>query len=138
MGIFDTIKTKTNEIVKKELIDPFDKESKDYLFRGEIKRKKISQRDRNKIWDDEFGHTVDRAMCPICERNEVRRHQFALGHINSLFKGGPDELSNMRPICFQCNTEMGTMDMNEYIAKYHPIHFTMEIENLNHDKKNND
>jgi len=83
-------------------------------------RKAFSQRDRMLVWDNEFGNQVDRTKCPVCKKNEIRRHHFAIGHKRALTKGGSNSIRNIRAICHQCNSEMGTMSMAEYIKKYHP------------------
>jgi hypothetical protein len=54
MGILGTIK-ETYERVD-TLLD------NEYLFpKGKAKRKKLNQRDRNKLWNDTFGHIVQSA-----------------------------------------------------------------------------
>ena len=82
-------------------------------------RKQFAQRDRQKIWDDAFGIKIDRTKCPICKKNEISRTHFAIGHKRALAKGGTNTFSNVKPICHQCNSEMGTMSMSEYKRKYH-------------------
>jgi phage FluMu protein Com len=93
----------------------------DFDFGGEeTQRKSFTQRERMAVWDTEFGPGKDRAKCPICKRNEITRHHFAMGHKKSLANSGTNTLRNVRPICHQCNSMMGKMNMAEYIRKYAP------------------
>ena len=81
-------------------------------------RKPFAQRDRMKVWDKEFGASVDRSKCPICGMNEISRFNFTVGHRKSLKNGGTNNMRNLRPICQQCNSQMGSMNMSVYIKKY--------------------
>jgi 5-methylcytosine-specific restriction endonuclease McrA len=83
-------------------------------------RKPFAQRDRAAVWDREFGPDVDRAKCPICQRNEIQRDNFAMGHKKALAKGGSNSLKNLRPICTSCNSKMSSMTMDAYIKKFVP------------------
>jgi len=40
------------------------------------------------------------------------------GHVVAASKGGPLNVSNLRPICASCNRNMGTMDLNEYLQMH--------------------
>lgn len=84
------------------------------------KRKRFSERERLTVWNREFGHSIDRANCPICKNNEISRTNFAMGHKKSLANNGTNDLKNIRPICHNCNSMMGEMNMNEYIKKFSP------------------
>jgi hypothetical protein len=67
-----------------------------------------------------------RCMCCqglICNKAEHKMNSCAMGHIESAKKkkenGGEDDISsqNLVPICEHCNSNMGTMNMTEYIKQ---------------------
>lgn len=67
-----------------------------------------------------------RCMCChglICSKSEHKMNSCAMGHIESAKekkkKGEEDDVSsrNLVPICEHCNSNMGTMNMTEYIRK---------------------
>ena len=55
-------------------------------------------------------------MC--CKSSKISQLNFHCGHIISDKKGGEITVDNLRPICNQCNSSMGTMNMNEFIKKH--------------------
>jgi len=82
------------------------------------KRKSFSQRDRSRVWEDQFG-MVNKGICPICRKSVIHRYDFQMGHVRSLKQGGTNDLSNIIPICAKCNLEAGAMDMRKYQKVYH-------------------
>lgn len=43
---------------------------------------------------------------------------FHCGHVISEKNNGEITVDNLRPICQNCNSSMGTTDMDEFISKY--------------------
>lgn len=89
-------------------------------------RKSLAQRDRMLIWNNEFG-TKDEAFCPICKKHKIYRTNFVAGHKKSLKNRGSNITRNFRPICTRCNSQMGDMNMNDFIKKYYPKKSTSTI-----------
>jgi 5-methylcytosine-specific restriction endonuclease McrA len=87
----------------------------DYEVKG--KRKTIPKAIRNKCWDINVGKEKGVALCPVCQKNEIDSKHFEVGHIVSVKNGGDDNVSNLKPICEECNKYMGSKNMNEYMAE---------------------
>ena len=71
-------------------------------------------------WKNEFN-TDTTGKCPIsfCNKvlNNVTRGGWQCGHIVSEYNGGLTEPCNLRPICKQCNLDMGSKNWNIYDKK---------------------
>ena len=74
---------------------------------------------KNCLWINFFG-TSRVGVCACCEREPITINNFHAGHIKSEKEFGPGSvrLDNLAPICPLCNSSMGTMHMEEFIAKY--------------------
>ena len=82
------------------------------------KRKAIPSAVRFSLWNATFGERQGAGMCFCCGR-EVTQQNFEAGHILSVAHGGSDKLSNLRVICRNCNGSMGTVHMDEFMARFH-------------------
>ena len=77
-------------------------------------KKRITKTLRRQVWYNEFNHQKT-ATCPIVHcNNTISQTQFEAGHVISEYNNGPTELSNLRPICHECNIQMGSKNWNEY------------------------
>ena len=77
----------------------------------EVKKKKksIPKALRMKLWEKEFGDTLN-GNCFTCHRN-VKIDDFQAGHIIAEVNSGELTLSNLKVVCKPCNTSCGTMDL---------------------------
>lgn len=77
-------------------------------------KKRIKKGLKCKVWYNEFGHT-NTGTCPIVHcNNEIRKTDFEAGHVISEINNGPTEESNLRPICKDCNRQMGSQNWNDF------------------------
>jgi len=86
-----------------------------YHLKRHIK-KPISQKLRKQVWKKEFG-TACQDCCPIKDCNNVLKNEknaWHAGHIVSEHNGGQTILENLRPICPQCNLDMGSCNWLDY------------------------
>ena len=81
------------------------------------KKKAIPQRLRMQVWNNFIGDSIV-GKCYICTTNQIRIDSFHCGHDIPESKGGQPILSNLKPICAQCNLSMGTMTMIEMKHKF--------------------
>jgi hypothetical protein len=79
-------------------------------------RKPIGSRIKTSVWKKRFN-TLDNQKCDICN-NIISWETFHCGHIESVFYGGKTDVSNLEPICQQCNLNMGIQNLHEYKIKY--------------------
>jgi hypothetical protein len=80
-------------------------------------RKSIPKSLKMDLWRNHFGHQF-KGRCFCCKK-EIMRDNFEAGHHLSDSNGGSDSLDNLRPICFDCNRSMGSINMNEFISEYY-------------------
>jgi hypothetical protein len=77
-------------------------------------KKRITKGLKSKVWYKEFVHT-NTGTCPIVHcNNEIIKTAFEAGHVISEINNGPTELSNLRPICKDCNRQMGSQNWNDF------------------------
>ena len=83
-------------------------------------RKKLTSSQRFDVWTQYCNRVYDH-NCSIghCKKT-MSVDNFHVGHIVSLAKGGADHMSNMQPVCHNCNQSMGTMSIPEYEASIVP------------------
>lgn len=77
------------------------------------KRKSISKVKRQLIWD-RFFPKERYGRCECCSKNNIEITDFEVGHIKAFSQGGTDDLSNLIPLCSQCNKSMGTENFYDY------------------------
>lgn len=86
-------------------------------------KKNITPKTRLLVWTNYYSHNdLDSSPCPFskygCE-NKINRGKngFHCGHIVSEFNGGKTIIENLRPVCFNCNSNMGTTNWPDYEKK---------------------
>ena len=77
----------------------------------------ISKSLKNKVWKK----CKNGGICEICRKTEITKETFECGHIVSRALGGQTELSNLIPICFDCNRSMGIRNANDYRDDVYPL-----------------
>lgn len=70
------------------------------------------------VWNKHVGEDIGKAKCLCCRVTDITQLSFNCGHIVSERNGGQLTLDNLLPICQNCNSSMGTMDMNEFKDRY--------------------
>lgn len=81
------------------------------------KMSSIPLRVREEVWKQNNGSSFD-GLCFVCNTH-ISFVTAQMGHVVSRYRGGPDTVDNLKPICAQCNQNMGTMDLHDYKRKYH-------------------
>lgn len=81
-------------------------------------RKSMTKSKRLEVWNKEFGNKKT-GLCPVKGCKQLLRleeqNSFHCGHITSIKYGGSNDLSNLRPICANCNGKMGYQNWNDFI-----------------------
>lgn len=75
-------------------------------------REKIKKATRREVWNKYFSGCLE-GKCFSCFR-DIDYDTFECGHVKAVFYGGATNVSNMEPICGQCNREMGVKNLYEY------------------------
>ena len=79
-----------------------------------LKRKKLSMKERKLVWEKDFKET-EKGICKVCNEIEISIHTFQCGHIISHKNGGKTTIENLKPICIKCNNKMSSTNLYEYM-----------------------
>ena len=82
------------------------------------KKKKISATLKRLVWNKWIGEEFGKFKCLCCKITDITQLSFHCGHIIPECKGGDLILSNLKPICQNCNSSMGTMNMDDFMCKF--------------------
>lgn len=69
-------------------------------------------------WNINIGEEIGKARCYCCKSTYITQHSFHCGHVISEAKGGKTVVSNLKPICQNCNSSMGTKNMNDFMKLF--------------------
>ena len=98
------------ELLKKEI----NKKSKP--IKTDTKKKKtISATIKKLVWNTNIGEEIGKFKCLCCNSTDITQLSFNCGHIIAEANGGKTIVSNLKPICQNCNSSMGTKNMNEFM-----------------------
>jgi hypothetical protein len=76
-------------------------------------RPKITSSLKKLIWKETNGDTLENGKCYCCGEN-ITFINFECGHIIPVSLGGETTLKNCKAICCECNSDMKTMNLEEY------------------------
>ena len=79
------------------------------------KKKYISSTVKRLVWNKWIGEEIGKYKCLCCNITYITQLSFHAGHIVSEFNGGETAVSNLKPICQNCNSSMGTRNMNDFM-----------------------
>lgn len=82
------------------------------------KKQSISSTLKRKVWDTYIGQTIGQHKCLCCNLTDITQLSFHCGHIVPESKGGETTLSNLLPICQNCNSSMGTKNMIDFMNNF--------------------
>lgn len=69
---------------------------------------------RKMVWGHYIGYKYGIAKCWCCNEKEITQFEFECGHVQARSKGGADTITNLRPICGNCNRSMGNNNMVDF------------------------
>lgn len=92
--------------------------TKDNTINQRKTREKIPGTLRNAVWCKYVGPDKKTGKCFCCSTEMISTSNFQCGHIISEKEGGEVKIDNLRPICGQCNTSIGTKNMYEFMKQY--------------------
>ena len=80
-----------------------------------VKKHTISATIKKLVWNMHIGEEIGKAKCVCCKSSYISQMSFHCGHIIAESKGGELIVSNLRPICQNCNSSMGNKNMEEFM-----------------------
>jgi len=79
------------------------------------KKKPISATIKRLVWNTNIGEDVGKSKCMCCNSTDITQMSFNCGHIVAEANGGDTIVSNLKPICQNCNSSMGTKNMEDFM-----------------------
>ena len=86
------------------------------LAETKYKKKYISSTLKRLIWNKWIGEEVGKAKCCCCNTTDIVQMSFHAGHIIAEINGGKTSITNLMPICQNCNSSMGRMNLYDFKA----------------------
>ena len=106
------------EKAKKMNHEPIIKPINDKPVKRKYIKKFISATMRRKVWDHHIGKKIGEAKCLCCKITDITQLTFHCGHIKAECNGGELSYSNLKPICQNCNSSMGTKNMDDFMKSF--------------------
>ena len=101
-----------SELIK----EPSNKKKKTTIVKNPtIKKKPIPSTVKKLVWNTNIGEEIGKTKCLCCKSTDITQMSFNCGHIIAEVNGGKTIVSNLKPICQNCNSSMGTKNMNEFM-----------------------
>jgi hypothetical protein len=79
------------------------------------KKQTISSTLKRLVWNTHIGEEIGKSKCLCCNTTDITQLSFHCGHVIAEAMGGETNVSNLRPICQNCNSSMGTKNMNDFM-----------------------
>jgi 5-methylcytosine-specific restriction endonuclease McrA len=79
------------------------------------KKKSISATTKRLVWNMNIGEEIGKSKCMCCKTTDITQMSFHCGHVISESDGGETIVSNLKPICQNCNSSMGKKNMNDFM-----------------------
>lgn len=116
---FESYHSDTESVTSKYREDISTTTSKSSIIKDNKKRKQpIPAAVKRIVWNRYIGETIGKSKCLCCKVTDITQLSFHCGHVIAEANGGTIEITNLRPICQNCNSSMRTMNMDEFIEKY--------------------
>jgi 5-methylcytosine-specific restriction endonuclease McrA len=79
------------------------------------KKKPIAATVKRLVWNTNIGEDIGKSKCMCCNSTDITQMSFNCGHIVAEANGGDSIVSNLKPICQNCNSSMGTKNMEDFM-----------------------
>ena len=79
------------------------------------KKKNIPSALKRVVWNKYIGENIGKSKCLCCNLTDITQMSFHCGHIIAEINGGSMDVNNLKPICQNCNSSMGSKNMNDFI-----------------------
>ncbi len=91
------------------------KKQEEPIINKKKRKQPISATMRRLVWNTHIGEEIGKANCLCCNITAITQLSFNCGHIIAEANGGATIVSNLKPICQNCNLSMGTKNMHEFM-----------------------
>ena len=84
------------------------------VVKKKYKKKSIPLALKKLVWNKYIGEEIGKAKCLCCGLTDISQISFNCGHIIAEVNGGNMCIDNLMPICQNCNSSMGSMNLLEF------------------------
>ena len=81
------------------------------------RKKNIPATVKRLVWNTYIGEEIGKTKCLCCKVTDITQMSFHCGHLIAESNKGETAVYNLRPICQNCNSSMGTKNMDEFMNK---------------------
>jgi hypothetical protein len=85
---------------------------------GGYKKQHIRATLKRLVWNKWIGEDIGKAKCLCCKITDITQLSFHGGHVIPESKGGETILSNLKPICQNCNSSMNNTHMDKFMRLF--------------------
>ena len=103
------VKTNNKKVIKEEVLE---------IAKDNKKKNQISATLKRLVWNKYIGEEIGKAKCMCCNCTYITQMSFHCGHIIAEVNGGETTIKNLKPICQNCNSSMGTKNMNDFMKTF--------------------
>ena len=82
------------------------------------KKKYIPSTLKRLVWNAYIGEHIGKSTCVCCQVTHITQLSFHCGHVIAEVNGGETHINNLRPICQNCNSSMGTTNMYDFMNAF--------------------
>lgn len=116
--------------------------SSELIIYNKYKKQSISKSTKKASWEMHSNRQYD-IKCCCCNYEYINPNSCSYGHIVSEYNGGSIKLYNIIPICYNCNSSMGKVNMHVFMLKNGYmgsalLHCSRMYMDMIHNKKTND
>jgi 5-methylcytosine-specific restriction endonuclease McrA len=102
----------------KNMIEDYNIYIENVIEKKPKKKKPISAAIKRLVWNTHIGEDIGKHKCLCCKTTDITQMSFNCGHIIAEANGGEAIVSNLKPICQNCNSSMGTRNMNDFMKNF--------------------
>jgi hypothetical protein len=84
------------------------------IVKKKYKKKSIPLALKKLVWNKYIGEEIGKSKCLCCGLTDISQISFNCGHILAEVNGGNMCIDNLMPICQNCNSSMGSMNLLEF------------------------
>lgn len=104
-----------NDVVMKEASSEVSEAVEVSEAKKKKKKKAIPATIKRLVWNTNIGEMIGKSKCLCCKSTDITQMSFNCGHIVAEANGGDTIVSNLKPICQNCNSSMGTKNMDDFM-----------------------
>jgi len=109
----DALALTSSEVVENTQIENTEDRNNNIIIKN--KKQKITATMKRLVWNTHIGEEIGKTKCLCCKTTSITQLSFNCGHIIAEANNGKTIVSNLKPICQNCNSSMGTQNMDDFM-----------------------